>query len=96
MKTLLIISTTFFLYSCTAIVVDRPESPKAIMIPDSLRPNFIWIGDSWQWNRKTRTYKSKPGYWAKPKKKSVVWVDGHWLNTRSGWKYVKGHWRSVG
>jgi hypothetical protein len=93
MKIIIFISATLLLSSCTAIVVDRPESPKAIVIPNSPGPNYVWIGDSWQWNRRARNYSPKPGYWAKPKRKSVVWVDGHWVNTRSGWKYIRGHWR---
>lgn len=96
MKTLQFIIALLFLSGCTAIVVDRPESPKAIMIQDSPGPNYVWISDSWQWNRRTHNYTPKSGYWVRPKKKSVVWVDGRWVKTRSGWKYVRGHWRSVG
>ncbi len=96
MKILSFIAVAFFLSNCTAIVVDKPTRPNVVVIPDSPGPAYVWISDSWKWNRRTRTYTTKPGYWVKPNKKSMVWVDGHWVNTRSGWKYVKGHWRSVG
>lgn len=92
MKTILQFIVIITLFSaCRVMVVERPADP-VIVIPASPGSGYIYINDSWRWNRKARAYSASKGYWVEPKK-SAVWVDGHWSETRGGWKYVKGHWR---
>ncbi len=93
MKSVLIVFSLIFLSGCGAVVVTRPENPHVVIIPDSPGPAYGWVNDSWRWDRRSRSYAVQKGHWVKPKRNSVVWVDGRWINTRGGWKYVRGHWR---
>jgi hypothetical protein len=78
---------------CRAVVVDKPAEPQATIIPSSPGPTYVWVGDSWAWDNRSHVYVVRPGYWTVPKKKKAVWVDGHWVKKRGGWKYVRGHWK---
>ncbi len=94
MKTILAsILIIFLLSGCKSVVTEQPSSSQVILIPATPGPNYVWVGDSWVWNQRTHSYRASPGYWVKPKKQSAMWVDGHWVKARGGWRYVKGHWR---
>ena len=93
MKTIVqVIALAALLSGCRAVVLNKPNNPEVIVIPTSPGPGFIYINDSWKWDRQARSYTASKGYWVQPKKSSP-WVDGHWKKTRGGWKYVKGHWK---
>ncbi len=49
-----------------------------MIIPASPGPGFVYIGDSWRWNQRAKSYKVSNGHWVKPRR-SAVWVDGHWF-----------------
>lgn len=85
------IGTAAALSACAATVTDRPVA-EATLAPASPGPTYVWVNDSWNWNRDARVYVVKPGYWVEPKRKAV-WVDGRWVKTRRGWKYAKGYWK---
>ncbi len=80
------------LSGCRA-VVERPANPEIVIIPASPGPGFIYVSDSWRWNRHAHSYRVSKGHWVKPGRSSARWVDGQWIQTRSGWKYARGHWR---
>jgi hypothetical protein len=93
LKILLFLFAWMLLSSCRGVVVERPENPKETLLPSSPGPTYVWVNDSWDWNNQSRVYVAQPGYWAKPKKSNLVWVEGRWVRTRGGWKYNKGYWK---
>jgi hypothetical protein len=92
MKIILIAAViiTLLISGCRGVVVTQPEAPQATIIPASPGPTYVWVGDSWRWNG--QVYVIERGHWVKPKRNRVVWVDGRWVKTRGGWRYVEGHW----
>jgi|SRR5688572_17856702 len=90
---LFLFALILLLSSCRGVVVEKPEGPKETILPSSPGPTYVWISDSWDWDNQTSVYVVQPGYWSEPKKNNVVWVDGHWVKKRGGWKYVKGYWK---
>ena len=73
------------------VVRVRPAAP-VIVRPACPARGHVWINDSWKWDNRKQTYVYVTGYWAKPLRKSSLWVDGHWRKSRAGWRYVPGHW----
>ncbi|HEY8938224.1 MAG TPA: hypothetical protein VIM65_23540 [Cyclobacteriaceae bacterium] len=84
---------TLLLSGCSAVVVDRPADPQVVIIPEAPEPGLVWINDSWTYDYGAREYRPARGHWEKPRRRSAMWVDGYWIQTRRGWKYIKGHWR---
>jgi len=89
----LITFTPLVLFACSAAVVSERPAGEASIVPASPGPTYVWVGDSWSWDNTHRVYILVPGAWVEPKRKSSVWVNGRWVHTRNGWKYVRGHWR---
>lgn len=93
-KILLLTVITLFvsLGSQAQVVVKvRPVAP-VVVRPASPSTYHVWVGGSWKWNRRTKSYDWINGYWAKPRRHGSVWIEGHWRSARGGWKYVPGHW----
>jgi uncharacterized protein YceK len=78
---------------CSAVVVERPTDQQIAVIPTAPGAGFVWINDSWTYSRNEHKYRPSRGHWVKPRRSSAVWVDGYWVQTRRGWKYINGHWR---
>lgn len=87
------ILTTLLLSGCSAVVVERPTDQQMTVIPTAPDAGFVWVNDSWTYNRNEHKYIPSRGRWVKPRRSSAVWVDGYWVQTRRGWKYINGHWR---
>ena len=86
-------ASTILLSGCgAALVTTQPQAP-VVVIPASPGPDYVWVNGSWRYNRPVRAYEFREGYWVKPRKAGRTWVEGRWVNTRKGWKYVKGYWR---
>jgi hypothetical protein len=81
-----------FMSGCLAVVADQPAY-RSTPRPISPGPTYVWVGHSWVWDNRANVYVYREGYWTEPRRRSAVWVDGHWKQTRGGWKYVKGHWK---
>ena len=91
-KAIFVIAT--ILSGCgAAVVADMPVS-ETTLAPASPGPAYVWIGDSWSWDRSSNVYVMRPGYWTEPKRKNATWIEGRWIKTRRGWKYIDGHWRN--
>jgi hypothetical protein len=95
MKKILML-TVFVLFALVSaeaqiVVKVRPVAPVVIR-PACPSAHHVWVGGSWTWNRKARNYVWTDGYWARPRRHGVTWVDGHWRASRGGWKYIHGHW----
>ena len=73
------------------VVRVRPVAPLVVR-PACLVRGHVWVNDSWKWNHRTNTYAFVNGYWSKPHRRGSNWLDGHWRQSRTGWKYVPGHW----
>ncbi|MBL7835669.1 MAG: YXWGXW repeat-containing protein [Cyclobacteriaceae bacterium] len=84
---------TVTLSSCVSdTVATRPAEP-VVVVPASPGPNYVWVNGAWHYNRPKRAYVYREGYWVVPARPGRTWVDGHWIQTSRGWRYVKGHWR---
>lgn len=55
----------------------------------------IWIDGDWQYNRQSRVYVQKNGYWSKPSQ-GRTYQAGHWQATPQGKSWSKGHWKKNG
>lgn len=73
-------------------VATRPADP-VVVVPASPGPNYVWVDGSWRYNRPSRAYAYRDGYWVVPARPGRTWVAGHWVQTRRGWRYREGHWR---
>ena len=51
----------------------------------------LWIGPEWAW--RGGRYVVVPGYWARPRRHGIVWISGHWRDTRRGVRWEPGQWR---
>jgi hypothetical protein len=93
-KTLLLTVVACFVIlsaGAQAVVKVRPVAP-VVVRSACPSPGHVWVGGSWRWNRKLRTYVWTDGYWARPHRRGATWVEGHWRASRGGWKYIPGHW----
>jgi hypothetical protein len=91
--TKLILATIAMLSACgVAVVVDKPVAD-ATVAPASPGPAYVWVNDSWDWDRNAGVYVMVPGHWTEPKRKQAKWVDGRWVRVHGGWTYAKGHWK---
>jgi hypothetical protein len=50
----------------------------------------IWIGPEWSW--RGGRYVEVPGYWARPRHHRAVWIPGHWVYSRRGYRWKQGRW----
>jgi hypothetical protein len=66
----------------TYVETSRPSSPSNV---------HVWVDGNWNWNRHTRTYEHRDGYWSKPHQ-NRRFVAGHWNSTPRGHVWVNGHW----
>jgi hypothetical protein len=90
----------FLISVCTAFhtkaqyVKIRPGFPSGVVVRAPGVAPFaggVWIGPEWKWQG--GRYVHTPGYWAKPHRRGLVWVPGHWKYTRRGYVWRPGRWR---
>jgi hypothetical protein len=55
--------------------------------------SHIWVGDGWGYNRSSRAYVQKNGYWKKPIVKSRTYQSGQWKSTPKGHSWKSGKWQ---
>ena len=60
--------------------------------PSAPSNTHIWIGGDWNWNRQSRTYVQREGYWSKPVQ-GKTYVNGHWQASSRGHSWVSGRWQ---
>ena len=77
-------STTGYVASEPAYVeYSRPAPPSNL---------HVWIDGDWEYNRSSRIYVQKNGYWSKPNP-GRVYQSGHWQSTPKGKYWSKGQWK---
>jgi hypothetical protein len=54
-------------------------------------PRHVWVDEEWRPQHGHYVYAG--GYWAAPPRVGMVWVPGHWRDTRRGSIWIAGHWR---
>jgi hypothetical protein len=64
------------------VEVVRPQQPSAV---------HVWIGSGWAYNRHSRRYVQRNGYWAMPRR-GRSYHEGYWKKSRRGSVWVNGHW----
>lgn len=66
-----------------------PRAP-AYRRPPMPARGFVWIGDSWRWQR--GRYVFVPGFWTRPPARNARYVAGRWDRTRYGYVWIDGYW----
>lgn len=64
----------------------RPQRPSDL---------HVWIDGDWVFNRSTRVYVQRNGYWVQPQQ-NRIYVTGQWQTTPRGKYWSKGHWQKQG
>jgi hypothetical protein len=62
--------------------VERPQQPSTV---------HVWVNDGWAYNRQSRSYVQRNGYWAMPRS-GRAYNQGYWRKSRRGSVWVNGHW----
>ena len=92
----------FFLMAAVAVSISaaaeaqfvvriRPVAPVIRVRPVCPSPRHAWVNGEYVWRGDQYVYTE--GYWSMPPRPGLVWIEGHWKDTRRGWKWVPGHWR---
>lgn len=61
----------------------RPERPSSL---------YVWIDGDWVYNRQTKVYVRKNGYWQRPSR-GRTYVSGTWQSSPQGLYWQTGHWQ---
>jgi hypothetical protein len=69
----------------------RPHETVVITRGPAPSPRHVWVDEDWV--ERDGRYVWHGGYWAAPPRVGVVYVPGHWRDTRHGSIWVAGHWR---
>jgi len=69
----------------------RPRHEVIVARPAAPSPRHVWVDE--EWRPAHGHYEYAGGYWAAPPRAGVVWVPGHWRDTRRGSVWIAGHWR---
>lgn len=89
---LTIVGTFMFLQSCTTgYVAQRPVEIEVVR-PASPSRTHIWVDRDYNWNRGTRTYVVRQGYWSQPRG-NRTYVAGRWATKPRGNYWIRGRWR---
>jgi hypothetical protein len=81
----------FFSACKPAVIASKPVYVE-VARPLSPSSNHIWVDGDWIWNRRTRSYTYKNGYWMMPNNGNTH-IAGYWKTTRRGHYWVPGRWR---
>ena len=73
------------------VVKIRPGAPVIRVRPAVPSPRHVWVAGEYVYRGGNYVYSE--GYWAEPPHPGYIWVEGHWKDTRRGWKWVPGHRR---
>jgi hypothetical protein len=96
MKKLRLISiffaASFGIISCGPAYVGVAPANTVIVRPASPNVRYVWRDGDWRYNRNTRKYVYRNGYWAAPRRNGI-YQPGYWRNTPRGTYWVPGRWR---
>ncbi|MFA5329557.1 MAG: hypothetical protein WC384_17320 [Prolixibacteraceae bacterium] len=81
-----------FLNSCMAGYVATEPTYSEYSRPQRPSDLHVWIDGDWVYNRSTRVYVQRSGYWQQPQQ-GRVYVSGHWKSTPRGKYWSRGHWK---
>jgi hypothetical protein len=82
----------FFLNSCTAGYVATQPSYVEYSRPERPSERHVWIDGDWVYNRQSRAYEQRNGYWERPYQ-GRTYVSGQWQTTPKGKYWSKGRWQ---
>jgi hypothetical protein len=76
-----------------------PREPPALLdeVPPDQKPqgeNVQWVPGYWQWDDGRNEFVWVSGFWRQPPP-GRVWVPGHHVKTRDGWRWVAGYWSAA-
>lgn len=81
------------LNACTpAYVHTVPSRYQGNIRPPSPSNTHIWIDGNWIYNRQTKSYQERNGYWSKPSRRRS-YQTGYWKKSQRGNQWVRGQWR---
>lgn len=81
-----------FLNSCMAGYVATEPAYSEYSRPQRPSELHVWIDGDWVYNRSTRVYVQRSGYWQQPRQ-GRVYVSGQWQSTPRGKYWSRGHWK---
>jgi len=84
-----------FLNSCAAGYVATEPTYSEYSRPQRPSDLHVWINGDWEYNRSTRAYVQRNGYWEQPQQ-NRTYVSGYWQSTPRGKYWAKGHWKKNG
>jgi hypothetical protein len=70
----------------TYVEYSRPQRPSEL---------HVWVDGDWAYNRSTRVYVQKNGYWQQPRQ-NRTYVSGHWQSSPRGHYWVSGRYQRQG
>ena len=90
-----LVGTTLFLSGCAAGYVATEPTYSEYSRPQRPSDLHVWIDGDWVYNRSTRVYVQRNGYWERPQQ-NRVYISGQWQTTPRGKYWAKGHWQKNG
>lgn len=81
-----------FLNSCMAGYIATEPAYSEYSRPQRPSELHVWIDGDWVYNRSTRVYVQRSGYWQQPRQ-GRVYVSGQWQSTPRGKYWSHGHWK---
>ncbi len=77
------------------VVKVKPIRPTVVVQrPAKLKAGHIWVEGHWRWDRRAKKYIWVKGHQIQARK-GFRYVPGRWVSTRRGYKWVPGGWKRV-
>lgn len=86
----LFLALLFFAACKPAVVITKPVYVETAR-PASPNSNYIWVDGDWIYNRPTRAYNYRNGYYRKPNN-GRTYIPGYWQTNKRGHYWIPGRW----
>ena len=80
-----------FATGCATGYVETEPAYVEYSRPAQPSQQHVWVGDNYQYNRHSRVYVQRNGYWSKPNR-NKTYTQGHWQTGPNGHYWVNGRW----
>jgi hypothetical protein len=74
----------------TIVVKEAPPAPQEETKPPLPGPGYVWVPGYWSYENGKFVWQS--GAWRNPVGDHMIWIEGKWLKTATGYRYIPGHW----
>jgi hypothetical protein len=86
-----LVAMVFIYTSCAPAYVSSEPTYVEVVRPQQPSTVHVWVGNGWSYNRQSRRYVQRNGYWAVPRGERP-YQQGYWRKSRRGSVWVNGHW----